>query len=259
MILDEKRELEISVRELRQRLSVHSEIDIRAQVSPLKRKVLSEINHESIIDGIADCKLKILAEDKLSEEVEGELAMLKIRATDPGELYAKMQENDARIAALKKTHKASAMALAAIESASDNLREEISPRLGEYATALMGVMTDSRYEGLDVSEGLKVSFVTPDGEHRSVDFLSGGTRDLTYISLRMALIDMLYSEKPPVAFDESFAHQDNQRAQSMMRAIRKLADEGQQSFIFTCREREAKLAKEAIRTAGVYKLTSGDE
>ena len=259
VILDEKRELEISVRELRQRLSVHSEIDIRAQVSPLKRKVLSEINHESIIDGIADCKLKILAEDKLSEEVEGELAMLKIRATDPGELYAKMQENDARIAALKKTHKASAMALAAIESASDNLREEISPRLGEYATALMGVMTDSRYEGLDVSEGLKVSFVTPDGEHRSVDFLSGGTRDLTYISLRMALIDMLYSEKPPVAFDESFAHQDNQRAQSMMRAIRKLADEGQQSFIFTCREREAKLAKEAIRTAGVYKLTSGDE
>ena len=34
--------------------------------------------------------------DKLAAEVEDELSMLKIRATDPGELYAKMQENDAK-------------------------------------------------------------------------------------------------------------------------------------------------------------------
>ena len=259
VILAEKTELEIAVREIRKQLADKSEIDIRAQVSPLKRKVLSEIDHESILNGINECKMQIAALDKLAEEVEDELAMLKIRATDPGELYAKMQENDARIEELTLQHAACEMALRAIESASDNLRLEISPRLGEYSASLMQVMTDKKYSDIDVSDGFMVSFTAPDGEKKSVDFLSGGTRDLTYISLRMALIDMLYTEKPPVCFDESFAHQDNARAKSMMKAIKKLAAEGQQSFIFTCREREATLAKECCKKAGIFKLTVGDD
>ena len=258
-ILSEKTEIEIAVREIRKQLADKSEIDIRGQVSPLKRKVLSEIDHESILMGIETCKLEIAAQDKLAEEVEDELSMLKIKATDPGELYAKMQENDARIDELTLQHAACEMALRAIESASDNLRLEISPRLGEYSASLMQVMTDKKYSDIDVTDGLKVSFAAPDGEKKSADFLSGGTRDLTYISLRMALIDMLYTEKPPVCFDESFAHQDNSRAKSMMKGIKKLAAEGQQSFIFTCREREATLAKECSKKAGIFKLTVGDD
>lgn len=258
-ISSERDALTASVRELRNSLADKSEIDIRAQVSPLKRKVLSDIDHESILKGIEECKLKIAAHDKLAEEAESELALLKIRATDPGELYAKMQENDARIDELRQQHKACYTALKAIENASDNLRDEISPRLGEYTASLMEVMTDKKYSDIDVSDGLKVTFSSESGEKKSVDFLSGGTRDLTYVSLRMALIDMLYTEKPPVLFDESFAHQDNQRAKSMMRAIKKLAKDGQQSFIFTCREREATLAKEMSHKAEVYKFSVGDD
>ena len=258
-ILDEKNEVEIAVRELRRHLQDKSEIDIRAQVSPLKRKVLSEIDHESILRGIEECKVKIAEEERLAEAVESELAMLKLRATDPGELYSKMQENDSRIEQLILQYEACELALKAIENASANLRREISPRLGEYSAQLMQIMTDKKYSDIDVSDGLKVSFINSDGERRSVDFLSGGTRDMTYISLRMALIDMLYAELPPVCFDESFAHQDNARATSMMRAIKSLADGGQQSFIFTCREREAHLAREIARDSAIYKLTCGDE
>ena len=186
--------------------------------------------------------------------------MLKARATDPSELHSKIQENDAKIEELLMQYDACVLALKAIESASDNLRREVSPRLGEFCAELMGVMSDRKYTELDVSDGLKVSFVSKDGERRSVDFLSGGTRDLTYVSLRMALIDMLYGERPPVCFDESFAHQDNVRAKSMMKALKKLADDGQQSFVFTCREREAALARDVSKRSGVYKLTAyGDD
>lgn len=251
----EKEALEIAIRETRSILADKSEIEIRGQVSPLKRKVLTQINHEQIIDGIADCKKKISELDAAAETVEEDLSLLKIRATDPGELYAKMQENDSRIAELRRQYDAAKLALSEIESAGVNLRQEISPRLGEYTTALMEIMTDKKYSSLDVSDGLKVQFTSQSGEKRSVDFLSGGTRDLTYISLRMALIDMLYTEKPPVLFDESFAHQDNARARAMMKAIKALSDYGQQSFIFTCREREAGLAKEISKKAEVFKLS----
>lgn len=258
-LLDEKVELEMNVRELRAKLAGKSEIDIRAQVSPLKRKVLSEIDHESILKGIEDCKMKIAAQDALAEEVERELFALKTGAIDPGELYSKIQANDARIEELKQQHKAYYIALKAIEDASDNLRDEISPRLGEYSTKLMEIMTNKKYTSFDVSDGLKVTFKDALGADKSIDFLSGGTRDLTYIAVRMALIDMLYTEKPPISFDESFAHQDNIRAKSMMKAINTLAEEGHQSFVFTCRAREGALATELSKNTEVFKLSRSDE
>ena len=258
-ILDEKTNIEITVREIRRTLSDKSEIDVRAQVSPLKRKALSGINHDEIISGIADARATIAEEDRLAFDVENELSLLKGRAGDPAEYYAKIEAISSRRQALQDKHKAYFIALGAIRGASDNLRAEISPRLGEYATRMMEIMTDKKYTEFDVSDGLKVTFAAPDGEKKSIDFLSGGTRELAYVAVRAALIDMLYTEKPPVCFDESFAHQDNVRARSMMKAVKQLAEEGCQSFIFTCRGREAVLATEIIPDAGVFKLSVVEE
>ena len=258
-LYEEKNDIEITVREIRRTLADKSEVDIRAQVSPLKRKALSGINHDEIINGIADFKAEIAEQDRLAFNVESELFALKARSGDPSDLSAKINALDKRTEELRLAHKAYFIALTAIENASDNLRAEISPRLGEYATELMGIMTNKKYTAFDVSDGLKVSFKNQDGEEKSVDFLSGGTRDLTYIAVRMALIDMLYDEKPPIIFDESFAHQDNVRARSMMAGLKRLADDGAQSFVFTCRAREGALAKELIPTSGVYKLSVVDE
>ncbi|MBQ2876948.1 MAG: AAA family ATPase [Clostridia bacterium] len=258
-LLDEKTGLEITVKEIRRNLADKSEIDVRAQVSPLKRKALAGMNHDEIVNGIADAKAAIAEEDRLAFDVENELSLLKGRAGDPAELCARIEAVAARRRALQEKHRAYFVALGAIKGASDNLRAEISPRLGEYATRMMEIMTDKKYSDFDVSEGLKVSFTAQDGQKKSVDFLSGGTRELAYVAVRAALIDMLYTEKPPVCFDESFAHQDNVRARSMMKAIKKLSEEGVQSFIFTCRGREAALATELLSGAGVFKLSVIEE
>ncbi len=258
-LFDAKTGIEITVKEIRRNLSDKSEIDVRAQVSPLKRKALAGINYDEIINGISEAKSRISEEDRLAFEVENELLLLKGRAGDPGDYYARIQAIAERRRELQDKHKAYFVALDAIKNAEANLRAEISPRLGEYATKMMEVMTDKKYTSFDVSDGLKVSFTDPSGEKKSIDFLSGGTRDMAYIAVRCALIDMLYTEKPPVCFDESFAHQDNLRARSMMKAVGELAGEGVQSFIFTCRGREAALANELVRGAGVYKLSVIEE
>ena len=254
-LLDEKNNIEITVREIRRNLADKSEIDVRAQVSPLKRKALSGINHDEIINGIANAKARVAEEDRLAFNVENELMLLKGRAGDPGEYYSRIDAIATRREDMQNKHKAFFVALNAINNATENLRAEISPRLGEYATRVMEIMTDKKYTSFDVSDGLKVSFTDESGKQKSIDFLSGGTRDMAYIAVRAALIDMLYSEKPPICFDESFAHQDNVRAAAMMRAIKYLADEGCQSFIFTCRGREAALAGETVEGAGIYKLS----
>ena len=253
-LFEEKTNIEITVREIRRNLADKSEIDVRAQVSPLMRKALTGINHDEIINGIADTKSRVAEEDRLAFDVENELMLLKSRAGEPSEYYSRIAAISDRREDMIEKHKAFFVALNAINGAMDNLRLEISPRLGEYATGLMEIMADKKYTSFDVSDGLKLSFTDEDGEMKSVDFLSGGTRDMAYVAVRCALIDMLYGEKPPVCFDESFAHQDNHRARAMMKAINRIADEGCQSFIFTCRGREAALANEIVLNAGVYRL-----
>lgn len=256
-LLGEKETVDLMVKEIRRALADKSEIDIRAQVSPLKRKALASINQQEIIDGIAECREEIAELDKLSFNIENELAVLKLNAKDPGELYAKIQVLDAKCDELEAKRRAYSLAYETLKSSGERLREEISPRLGEYSAALMQIMTSQKYSDISVDGELRVSFTDADGKKKSVDFLSGGTQDLTYVSVRMALIDMLYTENPPITFDESFAHQDNVRAQSMMRAIAHLASEQYQSFIFTCRAREATLAKELDGKAQVIKLSAG--
>lgn len=258
-LFEEKMSMEIAVKEVRRSLSDKSEIEIRGKVSPLKRKVVSEINHDEILNSIEEANAIIDEQQRLSFNVENELAELKLRARDPGELYSKIQALDTKIAELSAKHKAYFVALKAIKGASDNLRSEISPRLGEYSTELLSIMTDGKYTALDVDSALKVNFTSSDGKEKSVDYLSGGTRDLTYVAVRMALIDMLYTEKPPVCFDETFANQDNRRAAAMMKAVKKLADDGHQSFIFTCRQRESVLATELQPRSAIFRLSvTGD-
>ena len=258
-LFEEKTIVEINVRELRRTLADKSEIDVRAQVSPFKRKAMSGVDHDEIISGIEDTRARIAEEDRLAFDVENELSMLKSRSGDPGEYYSRIRAVADRREELQEKHKAYFIALDAINHASDNLRSGISPRLGEYATRMMEIMTDKKYTSFDVSDGLKVSFTDPNGEKKSIDFLSGGTRDMAYIAVRAALIDMLYTEKPPVIFDESFAHQDNVRARAMMNMIKQLSKEGCQSFIFTCRGRESVIASETVKGAGVYKLSVIEE
>ena len=254
-LLEDKASTEIAVKEIRRSLSDKSEIDIRSKVPPIRRKVVAEINHAEILSNIAEAKAIIEEQQRLSFIVEEELSALKARAKDPGELYSKIQALDTKIAELRMKHKAYYVALKAISSASDNLREEISPRLGEYGAELLSIMTDKKYTALEVDGELKLTFTASDGKAKSVDYLSGGTRDLTYIAVRMALIDMLYTEKPPISFDETFANQDNRRATAMMKAVKKLSDDGYQSFIFTCRSRESSLASELAPRSAIFRLS----
>ena len=163
VLLEEKNTIELTVKELRQSLADKNEIDIRAQVSPIRRKSLQHINHDEIITSIAAYKNKIVTLDRMIYTVESEITALKINSGDPAEYYAKIKTLETKIEELRQKHKAYFIAFKAIEGASDNLRAGISPRLGEYSTDLMSIMTDKKYADFDVTDGLKVSYRAEDG------------------------------------------------------------------------------------------------
>ncbi len=226
---------------LRAELKEESEIAIRALVSPEKRASMQHINYKRICEGLNYYRGACENLRGECEKTESKLHELERGCEDPGELRMRLTEIEERIATLRRRHAAYTLAYEAIENAGDRLRAEISPRLSGYACRLIAAVTDGRYSILDINNKLTMSY--SDGEtSRAIGYLSGGIRDIAYIALRLSLIDLLFREKPPVCFDESFAHQDNARLYSALRALYTVAADGVQSIIFTCQSREADIA-----------------
>jgi len=180
--------------------------------------------------------------EKLGEK-QKRLAALSAVSGDPTEMNAKIAELDKKIEDLTLRHDAYTLAEEALLAAGESLRTGLSPKLNSCACEMLSKMTDGKYDRLGVDNELSLS-CRIDGITRETDYLSSGTRDLTYISLRLALMDLLYrTEVPPMFFDETFARVDDDRLRYVLSLFDQLAGKGKQIFLFTCQIREAELAK----------------
>ena len=89
---------------------------------------------------------------------------------------------------------------------------------------------------------------------REVEYLSEGTKDIAYISLRRALSGALFGDtQPPLIYDESFARVDETRLSRVLKMLNATGKDGSQSILLTCRRLEAELA-ETCGGANVIRL-----
>ena len=245
---EREKKLAAELAALRGKLSGENEEHLRHSLSPELQNMLCDMSFEDLLEGINRRNERKQELEKHRLDLEDEIAGLRQGASNPVEIREKIAILRDRIRAASELKHALDLAYSAVSGAEGNLRREITPRLSAYAGHLMSAMTDGKYGQLGVDQDLFLDFAREEGDRYSAEYLSGGTRDLAYIALRLAYIDLLYkNEKPPLCFDESFAHQDNFRATCTMRALRELAEDGVQSMIFTCRSRESTIAREVDR------------
>lgn len=225
-----------------QQLASFDEEQLREDIKDFNLRELESLNINELR---RDLKLNESQIDSIESKVRdlaSRLAALNATAGDPVRISARIYETERKIEKYTLKHDAYMLAAEAITSSGENLRRRIAPRLADYACKMISAMTDGKYKSIGVSGQLDMSFES-DGATHSLDYLSAGTRDLAYIGLRLSLIDLLFRRGyPPLIFDESFAHQDNSRALRIMKLLSILADEGQQSIIFSCHDRESKIA-----------------
>ena len=177
--------------------------------------------------------------------VDLELARLNATVENPASLADSIDEKLALSNKLQIQHDALRLACDSIDAAAENLRGSVAPKLSMQASTLMRKGTDGKYETLGVNNQLEMQYGASSGvgyTTRDIDFMSSGTRDLAYISLRLALVGLLYLNTcPPLFFDESFARLDDGRLASMFGLLREYAGEGSQVFLFTSQHRDAKI------------------
>lgn len=132
------------------------------------------------------------------------------------------------------------MAYDALREAGESLRADVTPQITQLASQYMATATDGKYLRLYTDPSFAVSCQTERGTI-PVDALSGGTAAVAYVSLRLALADVLFAdyESAPLFADEAFAALDPSRLEAVFRL---LAKSGRQTIVCTCRPEESRIA-----------------
>ena len=142
--------------------------------------------------------------------------------------------------ALERQYAAIALAIETLGRADSELQSRFSPQLAQKAADYMDYLTDGRYDELVLARDLSAKArSTDDLTPRDTAYLSAGTTDLLYLSVRLALCELTCpADDPcPLVLDDTLVNFDDARAGRAMALFREIAQH-RQVILFTCHERD---------------------
>ncbi len=178
-------------------------------------------------------------------ELEVKRVQLMSSREDPAELAVKLASLTEEMQNERRRYDACVLAMETLAVAGESVRASVIPRIREYAKGYLSGITKGKYDGIGVDGEFSLT-VDADGAFRELEYMSEGTADAAYLSLRLALCRLLYRKTmPPIIFDEAFARLDDERAAAAMSIL--MGRNGAavpQSILFTCQKREGRLLTE---------------
>lgn len=157
---------------------------------------------------------------------------------DPGGPGCRREELAAQLDRRQEEYRALAVALEALKEANAQLQQRFSPELNRLSGQYLARLTGQRYQSVALNRELegaaaRIEDVSP----RNALFLSRGTADQLYLSVRLAVCGLCLPEKPPILLDDALAAFDDRRMVLALELLKELARE-QQVLLFTCQRRE---------------------
>ena len=186
------------------------------------------IEKEKLAEIIVEWQEKITG---LKAQVELLSSRGKKRETLAEELRKLKEEREEKTLLMK----ADKIARDAISQVYLDLKEKFAPELEHRAERLLSRITQERYQDIIVrKEDLEVLVKSPDkNKPVDVEVLSQGTKDQLYLSLRIALSELLSGDKnPPLMFDEAFYTFDEDRLQETLKVLQEIS-RSTQVIVFT--------------------------
>ena len=147
---------------------------------------------------------------------------------------AKIRE---RIRRLEDTYAALTLAQDTLTRAKQDLQRRFAPRISQRAQELLGQMTGGRYDRLSLNQDFTLlSGASGEDTLHEALWRSSGTIDQLYLSLRLAVAEVLTPEAPLI-LDDALVRFDDDRMQSAMEILKELSRE-KQILLFSCQQRE---------------------
>ncbi len=139
--------------------------------------------------------------------MQGELQVRLEHQQAADGLQSRINELDEREAELRRRLEVYKLALAALENAHDEMTRLFAPALNERAAELFASLAGpARTVKIDAAGDVRIE---EGGAVHEIGYYSTGTADAAYIAMRLACVELLYTEeKPPLVFDDSLCNLD---------------------------------------------------
>lgn len=199
-------------------------------IDELLSKKQANIEIEVANNKIAEDKLKIqsigLDKGSIMPKLEN-LASLE-------EEYTKLEEEYKE---LNFQNEAIELAKQELENAYNQMKKKVTPNFTNNLSKIMKKISNEKYTNirLDEKDGLIVEI--QNGDYIPVEYLSIGTIDQLYLSLRLGVASSISNENLPIILDETFAYYDEERLKNILEFLH-IEYEDRQIIILTCTGRE---------------------
>jgi len=177
--------------------------------------------------------------EKNLTEAETTLNSLSKSEKSSAELMTEIEIINRETDEFQKLYDATDKALTMIEESYEVLKSDFAPLLSEKVKTATLSLTDGKYTDVRISDDYTLK-VESDGEITDAGFLSGGTYDILYLSLRMGILKILFDDKLPfLILDDAFLQLDDERAKTAATYIKK--ELCGQLIYFTCHRNQTEL------------------
>ncbi len=188
--------------------------DFKVELSKLEEKKKA---HEKIISSLK--QNAVFAREKLtSANMRISSLESQVESIDTSSL-PELYKNRLK---LEKSLSVLSLAADSLESSHKKMQKDFTPAINKKAAEYLSFLTDGKYNTLfcDDDFNLSISADIP----REAAYFSGGTVDQIYLSLRLALTDMLFgNEDAFIILDQPFLQYDNPRTQKAIELFESMA------------------------------------
>ena len=166
----------------------------------------------------------------LKSEIESEFKDIR----EPENIRKETDHLKQKIKSAYDFYNASALASSILLECSADLRQSYGSGLEKKTAEILSLLTDGKYKTVNIAKTLEP---TAEGEvfgMKETDYFSRGTCDQIYLSMRLALAQLVSSDGPmPVFLDDALSQYDDTRAKNALRALKNYSKSSQVLF-FTC-------------------------
>jgi len=185
--------------------------------------------YEQLISAMSERKSQIAT---LKAEIKADLS----RAENPEQLKKQLKEVAERALSQKEFCDAADIAMSTLSESFAEVRRSYGSVLEKTAGEIFSGITGGKYADMSISKSFDINVGERDVfGSREIDYLSSGTADQAYLSLRLALSKLICqdSESLPLFLDDALTQYDDGRMTSALKFLKEYS-ENNQIVMFTC-------------------------
>ncbi|MDD7792795.1 AAA family ATPase [Clostridium sp. 'White wine YQ'] len=192
---------------------------------------------------IKQTNLKLINIEKELKDVENSIYNRFLGKRSLITIEGDLQETLDNINELSLRLKGVELSIELLEESFKELQKNMGPVLNEKVSYYFSKLTSGKYKEVKVSQNYELVVVQDKGDILSGELLSNGAWDQVYLSLRLALVDMLFKEeKVPLIFDDAFVQYDDNRLKNVLEVLSEISYK-RQIILFSCQKREVEILK----------------